>query len=433
MKIFWSWQSDRDPKLHHYFVRDALKEACKLIASDPVYEEAERPEVDHDTKNVAGTPDITSTILAKIASANVFVADMTPVGKTDPAVLQPAAPEKRRAQTKFLQNPNVMSELGYAERALSPDRIILVANTAHYPGPEALPFDWRHRRGATTYSLDDGATKSQIVSERKRFAKVLKSCIQPILAAQTPAQSQPQEINWQKPSDSDRAVWSGALGELRFRNDSIGEMQRRVRLDEGPRIFARIAPSEWPAPPRSDLGSRISKLGLAIRSRDGDWGVNSDGALMVWGRINSDRDAMKVWNATQWFQKTGEIWAVNTNSFTEHNGRNWFSTDLPFKPLDEFVRKGVAAIQEMGGNGPIGTKLGVADIGDTVFPGNHGSQFVEALASNVTIEDVAEKWTPNGHRELLLRFWNQLRDAYGLPPMTMADFERVSGVPPLEE
>lgn len=82
--IFWSWQSDRDPKSHHYFVRDALKDACKLIAIDPDYQESGRPEVDHDTKNVAGTPDITKTILEKIARANVFVADMTPVGVTDP-------------------------------------------------------------------------------------------------------------------------------------------------------------------------------------------------------------------------------------------------------------------------------------------------------------------------------------------------------------
>ncbi|GAB9249503.1 hypothetical protein [Bradyrhizobium diazoefficiens] len=123
MKIFWSWQSDRDPKLHHYFVRDALKDACKLIAIDPDYEEAERPEVDHDTKNVAGTPDITKTILEKIAGANVFVADMTPVGMTAPAALQPNIPAEKRSEPKYLQNPNIMSELGYAEHALSQGRI----------------------------------------------------------------------------------------------------------------------------------------------------------------------------------------------------------------------------------------------------------------------------------------------------------------------
>lgn len=51
--------------LHHYSVRDALKDACKLIAVDPDYEEAVRPEVDHDTKNVAGNLPALDAILAE--------------------------------------------------------------------------------------------------------------------------------------------------------------------------------------------------------------------------------------------------------------------------------------------------------------------------------------------------------------------------------
>ena len=188
-------------------MRDALKDACQLIAIDPEYEEAERPEVDHDTKNVAGTPDITKTILEKIARANVFVADMTPVGITDPAALQPSAPGEKRSERKYLQNPNVMSELGYAERALSQGRIILVANGAHYPGPVALPFDWRHRSGAKVYTLKDGATKEEIKAEQKRFAEVLKSCIIPILGEQAPVKAQRPPIFWQPSSGSDPATF----------------------------------------------------------------------------------------------------------------------------------------------------------------------------------------------------------------------------------
>ncbi|WOF43072.1 hypothetical protein KNJ79_18370 [Sphingopyxis indica] len=431
MKVFWSWQSDRDPALHHYFVRDALKEACKLIASDPDYEEADRPEVDHDTKNVGGTPDITSTILGKIAAANVFVADMTPVGVTDPAILQPAVPPQKRSKPKFLQNPNVMSELGYAERALTQGRIILVANAAHYPGEEALPFDWRHRSGAKTYLLPDGATKEEIAAERKRFAQVMKSCILTILAAQTPAMAPPPEIVWHPSSETDVAVWKGADEALSFRNASMEEPQRGVKLNAGRRIYARLAPSEWSAPPRSDLELRISKIGLEIRSKDGDWGLNGDGALSVWGRIDGDRNAMAVWNATQWFQRTGEIWAVNTNSFTEHKGRLWLSSAIPFGPLDAFLEKAIAGIREMGGKGPIAIKLGATDLSDTVFPGAYSSQFVEAVASAAAVEGQSEAWTTAERRALLLSFWNELLDAYGRPPMSMGDFERAAEVPPM--
>ncbi|MCW8060821.1 hypothetical protein [Agrobacterium tumefaciens] len=316
MKVFWSWQSDRDQALHHYFVRDALKDACKLIASDPDYEESERPEVDHDMKNVPGTEDIASTILSKIASANVFGADMTPVGITDPAALQPSVAPDKRSEPKYLQNPNVMSELGYAERAITKGRIVLVANAAHYPGPEALPFDWRHRSGAKTYTLADGATKAEIKAERQRFADVLKAHIQPILAAQVPAQAALSPIVWQPASETDPAIWVGAEESLQYRNTSMSEPQRQVKLNAGRRIFARIAPTQWTPPPRSDLESRISKVGLHIRSTDGDWGLSREGALSVWGRIESQRNDMDVWNATQWFQATGELWAVNCNSFT---------------------------------------------------------------------------------------------------------------------
>ncbi|WP_164940680.1 hypothetical protein [Bradyrhizobium zhanjiangense] len=434
MKIFWSWQSDRDPKLHHYFVRDALKDACKLIAIDPDYEEAERPEVDHDTKNVAGTPDITKTILEKIAGANVFVADMTPVGMTAPVALQPNIPAEKRSEPKYLQNPNVMSELGYAEHALSQGRIILVANGAHYPGPVALPFDWRHRSGAKVYTLKDGATKEEIKAEQKRFAEVLKSCIMPILAEQAPLKAPPPPISWQPSSSSDPTIWPAAEKKLEFRNNAMEEQRRNVQLGKGTRIFARIAPSEWSAPARVELEQRISDVGLNIRGRDGDWGLNGDGALSVWGRIAGNADDTDVTNATQWFQSNGELWGVNSNCFAENSGGLCFASALPFTPLDEFLRKGIAAIRAMGGKGPIGIKLGAGDLTDTVLPGQYQSQRFPAVSGRADVGEELESWTPNERRALLFRFWNALMDAYGRPPArSITEFEQAAAIAPLSK
>lgn len=56
---------------------------------------------------------------------------MTPAGLTNPVTLQPNVEEEKRSEPKFLQNPNDMSELGYAERALTTSPILLVANGAH--------------------------------------------------------------------------------------------------------------------------------------------------------------------------------------------------------------------------------------------------------------------------------------------------------------
>lgn len=433
MKVFWSWQSDRDPKLHHYFVRDALKDACRLIAIDPEYNEAQRPEVDHDTKNVAGTPDITKTILDKIAAANVFVADVTPVGSTDPIALQPNTPADKRSEPKYLQNPNVMSELGYAERAISQDRIILVANGAHYPGPVALPFDWRHRSGAKVYTLKDGATKEEIKAERKRFAEILKSCITPILAEQAPVKPPPAPISWQPASNADPAIWKTAELELKYRNNGMREPQRSVQLRPGTRIFARIAPSEWALPARIELEQRISDVGLHIRERDGDWGLNNDGALSVWGRVDRDRNSMTVTSATQWFQSNGELWAVNSDCFREFDGQVIFGSAVPFQPLDAFLHKGITAIGAMGSKGAIAIKLGAGDLTNTFLPGEYQFEHYQAVGARVDVEDKQDAWAPTDRRTLLFRFWNALMDAYGRPPATsIVDFETAARVSPLD-
>ncbi|MGL5117510.1 MAG: hypothetical protein ACRC7C_19535, partial [Beijerinckiaceae bacterium] len=106
----------------------------------------------------------------------------------------------------------------------------------------------------------------------------------PILAEQAPVKTPPPPICWQPSSGSDSAIWPVAGGKLEFRNDSMEEVTRSVKLREVTRNFARIAPSEWSEPARSELEQRISGVGLNIRGKDGDWGLNGDGALSVWGR-----------------------------------------------------------------------------------------------------------------------------------------------------
>ncbi len=430
--IFWSWQSDRDPVLHHYFVRDALKDACRLIASDIDYQESGRLEVDHDTKNVAGTPDITTTILEKIAKANVFVADMTPVGKTDPLALQPKVSADKRSEPKYLQNPNVMCELGYAEHALTQSRIVLVANSAHYPGAQALPFDWRHRSGAKTYNLKDGATKEEIKIEQKRFSLVLKNLIMPILANQAQPKPPLPPISWQPSSSLDQAIWPAATEKLEYRNTAMGDLQQKVAFPNGTRIFARIAPREWSPPARFDLVNRVSEVGLKIRGQSGDWGVNSDGALSVWGTITRPNNELVATSATQWFHSNGELWAINCDCFSEYEGGLVFAYRLPFPPLDDFLRKGVNAIKMMGGKGPIGIKLGAADLTGTVMPGGYPSQRRSSVCPRADAGGELESWTQDERRGLLFKFWNALLDAYALPPSpSLLDFQNSVGLAPL--
>jgi len=147
--VFWSWQSDLPAAITREFIKHALTQALKRVNSDLELEQAERFELDHDTKGEAGLVEIVKTIFEKIDDCDVFVADITPVAE----VLSSETGKK-------VPNPNVMIELGYALHELGHKRIITVANLAFGGKPEDLPFDLRHRRGAITYSLQSAEDPS---------------------------------------------------------------------------------------------------------------------------------------------------------------------------------------------------------------------------------------------------------------------------------
>ena len=130
--IFYSWQSDLAET--RSLISDALKRCAKNINNNEKIEESLR--LDHDTKEVAGWPDITTTILDKIEKCDIFIADITPI--TDPS-----------SSSRVCPNPNVLFELGYAlATGMKRTRIICVLNTHYLPHADinALPFDIRGSR-----------------------------------------------------------------------------------------------------------------------------------------------------------------------------------------------------------------------------------------------------------------------------------------------
>src|ERR1019366_5187304 len=145
MKIFWSWQSDTDGKTGRFFVRDALEEAIKQLKQPPDVEEPDERDLhdgihlDHDRKDISGTPSIADVIFKKINNADVFIADVTPV-----ASLTRLKPVEGEEPEKKLINPNVAIEYGYAVRAVTDELILLVQNL-HYGNRRDLPFDLQHK------------------------------------------------------------------------------------------------------------------------------------------------------------------------------------------------------------------------------------------------------------------------------------------------
>ncbi len=156
--VFYCWQSDLPGRVNRNFIRDALAAAATLVAT----KSGVKVTIDQDTKNVAGSPIISETILKKIAEANGVIFDTTFV--TSP-----------RAKRKC-PNPNVMLEAGFGIGKLEWDRVVAVLNT-RYGKVEDLPFDMRHRRCTVTYRLDDGATAQERKQVREKLAEELAKVI----------------------------------------------------------------------------------------------------------------------------------------------------------------------------------------------------------------------------------------------------------------
>lgn len=147
--LFYSWQSDRDGNLCRHFISHALQRAADRILTEYGIE----IRIDMDTAGVAGTPHVSDTILGKIASCDIFVADVTFVGAT------PAG--------KLMPNPNVMTEFGYARHCLAPQQMLLVMNKA-FGQPSDLPFDLAHLRHPVSYEAAQGIADGE--RRRKRDA-----------------------------------------------------------------------------------------------------------------------------------------------------------------------------------------------------------------------------------------------------------------------
>jgi hypothetical protein len=163
MLVFYSWQSDLPNNTNRGLIGQALENAARSIRRDDSIQV--EPVIDRDTVGVPGAPDIASTILDKIEKAQVFVCDVSIVnGGTE---------------ARPMPNPNVLIELGYALKALGPQRIIMIMNSA-FGAPELLPFDLRMKRVVTYHVPPE---EQERPAERKKLEGVLGSGLRTILAS----------------------------------------------------------------------------------------------------------------------------------------------------------------------------------------------------------------------------------------------------------
>jgi hypothetical protein len=150
-------------------IERALHSAVDRLRADVEIESSLREdlELDKDTKNVPGSPAIFDTIIAKIASASVFVPDLTFVGL--------------RVDRRPISNPNVLIEYGYALYRPGSARILAVMNDAYGKptGPE-MPFNLAHRRFPITYTLTEDADEEKRKAARKVLTEKFESALRTI-------------------------------------------------------------------------------------------------------------------------------------------------------------------------------------------------------------------------------------------------------------
>jgi hypothetical protein len=303
MKIFWSWQSDHPGKISRHFVREALEAAIKALNEDLAIEEPQREAtLDHDRKGIPGSPDLASTILLKIQSTDVFVADVTSVGATS------SEPPKK------LLNSNVAIELGYALHCVSDQRLIMVMNSA-FGSRADLPFDLRHKAGPIIYELASDASKTDIEKAKKKLVGELKTALREMLPLTNVAAIEP--FAPAKSIEGDPSRYFDPVQVLVNRRLSRlsrdGETQR-FTVPDTPLIYLRIMPARLvPFLKRAEAIELIRENHQIFRpfydspGRGSSFEANEFGALA----FEANFDEGRILSGAQLFLSR-EIWAFDT-------------------------------------------------------------------------------------------------------------------------
>jgi hypothetical protein len=305
MKVFWSWQNDYEPKICRHFIREALIEAIHLAADNLGLEDAERPEVDHDTKGAPGMVDIVATVLNKISQSAVFVADLTPISKT--------------AAGKALPNPNVMLELGWALSKLGPERIIPILNTATGYKPDDLPFDIRQRR-MMTYELEITADSKKRASVKKELITSLGEALRKNLGDHLDAKVAAQDIQGVAANPSNPSIWASATDEIEFVDPLDPGRTKSISFPNRPRGYIRIIPAGWKnGPPNVSEISRLpDEVALWPHSSSIDFGTCKEGYVRFdMRRPNGAETTPETHNVVMFFDETGEFWSVSANAVSQ--------------------------------------------------------------------------------------------------------------------
>ena len=405
MNVFWSWQSDFAPKECRNVIRTALTLAVDALASHPEIEESARPSLDHDTKGVPGMVDIAQTILDKIARAAAVVADVTPIAQT--------------AGGKYVPNPNVMIELGWAMQAPGLSQIVVVLNTASGCSIEELPFDIRHRR-VMTYHLPVGSDSAQrkAVTDRlsTELTEALKLNLQTFAARQAAPAEDAEEV---APKAADRSIWASAGDRISFIDRMrMGSAEAHILLEQGPRCYVRVCPQAWVGeiPTATDLIHRddIRPWPNLETAGSGNYGLNEDGALYYWITGQNEAKEHTSHSVAMYFERTGEFWFLDGRCFFEAAGRLNFYLPEMLRSVKKNAETGIGALSALGASADLKIEAGVVGLKKSVLQQSWRG-IGPARKDEAFVSEMRSDWPEPLFERILAPLAGRVCDAFGLP------------------
>jgi len=189
IKIFYSWQSDLREETNRRVIRKCLYKVIDVLEKSLGIHII----LDEATRDVSGSPNIPQTIIDKIKSADIFVADISII-------------TSKAENIRPCPNPNVVYELGYASCELGWNRIVMVFNEEYGDLSKDLPFDFdRHR--VSRYQVKNKNDQSGIDD----LSRTLKTALKSIISDDPPKASENKtlsNIEKQRLHDQPKIEWA---------------------------------------------------------------------------------------------------------------------------------------------------------------------------------------------------------------------------------
>ena len=416
MKLFWSWQSDLHSGTHRGFIKVCLDEAIKLVGEELGLEEANRPEIDHDTKGAAGLVDIPATILRKISEAAIFVADVTPVG--------------RSADGKALPNPNVMIELGFALQMSGPERMIAIFNTTEGWRQTDLPFDLRNRR-VMDYSLPVVASRTDKNAARSKLVGELSAAIKVNLSHQVQLSDQKLEIAGVQSRTNDPSVWHTAKSQITH-NDAFGGGGRDTVqfVPDSIRAYARVIPSGWQAgiPSVNKIAGLSNDFRVHAPIEGGGWGNSgacSEGFIRYWITAGAGTSLRETSNAVCYFDRTGEFWSIHGTVIADARVGICLRNESLIANWFKFLSVANAALDHLGANPARKIEVGLVRMDGVRWHGQWEAEAPLARKSRVSHVVQNRNWTREPILDFIVEAYTQVKDLFALPPSDRTEVEGI--------